>query len=268
MKEMDKTMEIEKDSSKDAWEYYKKVYNGKFSMKIENIKIKNHRYLMKCFCEFNQFYIVLGGDCSFNFNEKKCDQFEQIIGSKGSSEEEKNEAKALLIYCKNKHHDNCNFALMPTIGGLNNVKGNIKDGNDGLMVHQTGRRPQLGCLDRLDSFICLMEKFYEIKSKKISLKEAGNYFNHSLFSFALKTENFTSLFDFLDSFDSTKDYLNCFYPWIDDELLKRIMQCGQIKMTNAHDAITYMKLAKDYWTSAELYFNKIQLKSGVNNSTT
>lgn len=143
-------IEYEADSCQKAWEHYKKVYVDKlkdynfnqlyFYNHYEDLKLKKGFYYKKNWFNYvdspinngiNRLFSLLknaemqtyesktyinasyryGGECDFNFNEKKCELFKQIIG-------DDEDANRRLEECKKKHHSLINFSLMQAIGNL------------------------------------------------------------------------------------------------------------------------------------------------------
>lgn len=171
------------DSSLRAWEYYFKMYY-EFLSNVDNeyevFSIEENRFwfikenavykrVAGTFCYFkNGKYIWpykldesklregknigIAGDCVFNFNEKKFSRFWKMIEKDNNKKNQ--QIKEILLLCSSMHHSPFNFSLMPTTGGLNNIKGK-------------------NALDRIDVFLNTLKNIYEKikkmrKSKKLT----------------------------------------------------------------------------------------------------
>lgn len=168
--------------------------------------------------------IGIGGDCSFNFNEKKIKYFwdEKVYKDKKVTPELKNIMYSLLKDCSEMHYSIFNFSLMPTTGGLNNVKGR-------------------GNTDQFDSFISRLNDYYrtapEEKEKHAILTGVSIKYKDSIL--ALKY--------FLDhQIGTLENYCQLFYhidinaeKW--NELLtpKNIEDCKSL--------LEYIELAVEFW---------------------
>ncbi len=240
---------LEKDSDKIAWIAYKEVYDFLKNINLENgLEYKNNRLC------YSKNGISYGGDCSFNFNKKK----EEIL--RKLTINDKTLDDNLTKCCKN-HYDISNFAIIPITGGMNNVKGKIKIKNNKIYIHQVGRLPNTA-LDRLDSFLCIIDDFYKIKkSNTIKLREMGIYYNNSIFSWSLKTENFVNLYDYLNEFNSVNEYAKKFYPWVEECLLNKMLEFGKINIDNSEKLKVYIGIVQEYWKSNENFRKKCICKN-------
>lgn len=89
-----------------------------------------------------------GGECDFNFNEKKYKQFRELIGG---------DAYALdrLKKCRKNHHTLINFSLMQALGSMQGVK---------------GKDP----FDRPDVFIYKLDQYFERNSDAVVCQAGRN----------------------------------------------------------------------------------------------
>ena len=141
------------DSSPEAWDYFK-VFSGE----IKDLNWNGKRLI------WERKTIDIAGDCSFNFNDKKMESFEKIL------QKPKLEVcpKLKLEVCQKMHHNLLNFDLIPVTGGMNNLKGNLKYGQENkILVHDLGRKPD-NAHDRLDTFVTFID--YSLK-KRNELKQ-------------------------------------------------------------------------------------------------
>ncbi len=166
----------------------------------------------------------LSGDCNFNFNEKKCFEFKKIFNIENATEENLKQ----LEYCKTHHHKLINFSLMQSMGDMQKAKS-----------YGYGDK-----LDRFDSFISLLNDYYENKSDDAKiLKYSTN-------------ANKVSLINFLDKFENVYKYCEVFY-FIDKSLVDELIENGKKQINNSDDIIRYIELAKKYWKYRNEVFKKI-----------
>lgn len=245
--------ELEYDSDEMAWKYYENRYT-KFSIDKATKKVGKSRISYECTVEVNKHKLrcEMAGDCVFNFNENKYAKLYNIIVD-SKSNDKKEYAIKLLNKCKDKHHSRQNIALMPVAGGMNNLKGNIyyRMETKEYKIHMTGRFPN-SMLDRPDTFIVYLDKFFDMK-KSIHLndlsdpiKMIGQFLTNSIFTKSFLGFNFTELYDFMASFDSTVHFCELFYQ-IDEEFVKKMRMCGKEPINNIDRLISYMELAEEYW---------------------
>ncbi|MBJ8325251.1 hypothetical protein [Streptococcus pacificus] len=252
---------FEKDSDLDAWRSYLINYRFLENPTIKNFKSVGNRLFYK-YKNNKEVEITLSGDCSFNFNEKKKKLFEDIIRHyEDKTGVKQSDTRNKLLACCSNHHQECNFALMPVVGGMNNVKGKIKISNGKVKVHQLGRQPN-NLFDRLDSFLSLLNEFYNFRKKcnefNCSLKEIGEYYSESIFLESLKSENFTILYDFLEKFTDINEYVETFYPWIKEDFLIKLLKSGADDIETIEDLEKYMTLAQEYWQLYDDYNKKVK----------
>lgn len=106
---------FESDSSPKAWEHYKKYYNGLDFIEDLNKVLVEDKERKEAYSRLKSNVIVgnitykVVGDCSFNFNNKKKKNFENIINNDPNMSDD--DKKKLKEY-KDKHHTLLNFDLM------------------------------------------------------------------------------------------------------------------------------------------------------------
>lgn len=249
--------DLEADSSEKAWKYYKEKY-PMFKIDEEYLYSENKRLVG--FFEYNNNTIVhvnknniknktniikLGGDCFFNFNNKKKDKFKNWIDE---------ENKGLYKKCCDNHHSNMNFVLMPVTGGMNRVKGKIyyKKTSSSFFVHEVGR-PPINMYDRPDTFIYYLSKFFEIKKmylkNKMNLEDVGLYFSNSIFTESMHTMNLNELYNFMNIFTDIYQFTNLFYG-MDLKFTDRMIKNGMKPLTD-ENIKEYMELAQEFWALAD-----------------
>jgi len=256
----------EYDSSNEAWKYYQGLYNKR--IKIFDLPQTDKKRVQ---VEFNYYIndgrveidavdkgraengatdkrkIQLSGDCFFNFNHKKIENFKKL--------KLKATTCVTLEECANEHYTRHNCVLLPTTGGMNNVKGSIYSRDDVFIVHKVGRMSN-SMYDRPDTFIYYIADFFDKRNKLYTLNDAGNYLQNSIFQFALQTDNFEALYEFMSAFESVYEFCDTFFL-MNKDLTDKMIKNGQCPIKNEKDLIKYMKLAKSYWN----YRDKFMLKN-------
>lgn len=251
------------DSSPEAWEHYKKFYIG-LDDNLPKLSTQSQYNRLTTFITVKNSKIKVGGDCSFNFNSEKLGEMNDIINNDNNVDKTtKNELIEQLNQCHSMHHTVLNFDLVPVTGGMNNIKGNLKYKNNIVMCHDIGKKPNGGCLDRFDTFIYFLnETFLKIdmfqKSNNLDLKIYGEFFSNSIFTAAMRTENFIELYDFLCEFTDIYDYCDVMYLISDRRFVKEIIASGKEKITSAESLKNYFDLANKYWNIKEEYFENHQ----------
>lgn len=164
----------------------------------------------------------LGGDCDFNFNEKKYPLFLEIIESDSiASQREKDNAIQQLSKCRNMYHTLLNFSLMQSIGNMQKFKGSNR-------------------FDRFDTFIYELDKYYRDISNAILQFSSLN--------------NESALILFLNDFKDIYEYCNTFYFIADKLFIDEIIKQGSMPITNVTELMRYMDLAEKYWSIKEFAF--------------
>lgn len=174
------------------------------------------------YSENNEFIVAanrLGGDCDFNFNEKKYPLFQEIIESDSiASHREKDNAIQQLSKCKEMHHTLLNFSLMQAIGNMQKFKGSNR-------------------YDRLDTFIYELDKYYRGVSNSILQYSSPN--------------NEPALISFLNDFKDIYEYCATFYFITEKTFVDEIIKEGSMPITNVTELVRYMNLAEKYWAKKE-----------------
>lgn len=158
----------------------------------------------------------LGGECDFNFNEKKYELFKQLI-------ENNEQAKIQLDRCKEMHHTFLNFSLMEAIGGMQSFKGENK-------------------FDRLDTFIYELDRYLSGISRDILSSSSE--------------ENRGFLKNYLDDFKDIYEYCKEMYFIDEKTFVDEIIESGRKPIKNCSDVIRYMSLAEKFWAVKEFKFLK------------
>ena len=246
----------EKDSSKEAWNYYKEIYTEKhwplikeFNMEevitCEERNKKKPKEILRyrSYIKKNSSYISvfgsefsLGGDCDFNFNEKKVHLFQKLIMDFP-------EHKDKLRRCCSMHHNELNFSLMPTTGAMNNLKGSTYFNSNNIIKYDDFYHASAH--DRLDTFIHILNEFYENKDELI---------------FSCSTQNNKGcLHAYLETFKDIYDYCKIVYFIEDRAFVKRLIDNGKKPINSADDLNRYMEIAFNYW---KLKKRNITIKHG------
>lgn len=166
----------------------------------------------------------LGGDCDFNFNEKKYSLFLEIIKNDSmASQQEKDNAIQQLSRCKDMHHTLLNFSLMQAIGDMQKFKGSNR-------------------FDRLDTFIYKLDKYYRGVSNAILNFSSPN--------------NKPALISFLNDFKNIYEYFANFYFITDKYFVDKIIKQGSMPITNVKELVRYMDLSEECWSKKEFEFLK------------
>lgn len=180
--------------------------------------------------------IGLAGDCCFNFKQEKINMFIKIISNEKDSVLKKR-AEKLLSLAQKMHHSPLNFALMPTNGGMNIVKG---DGQHGF--------------DRFDVFVSALDLYFNINKKDK---------NPTAIKLIAEFEtSYNSLYPFLNSIGSFKSYCDFFYPELtskstkDKKLLNALIKSGQKPIDSTERVIEYIELAKRFWKAKANYYKE------------
>ncbi|MGN9066133.1 hypothetical protein [Ligilactobacillus agilis] len=245
----DKEGEFDPDSSPEAWDYFK-VFSGA----IEKSNWNGKRLI------WERETIDIAGDCSFNFNGTKMESFEEILQKPKLEVCPKTKLevcpKLKLKVCQKMHHNLLNFDLMPVTGGMNNLKGNLKYGQENkILVHDLGKPPKQKMHDRLDTFVTFIDyslkKRNELKQNipytKEIIKDTGKFLSNSIFTTSLKGENFGVLYDFMDNYENVYTYCKEFYNIDSISFIDRLVASGKKPIEDIKSLNDYMDLAIDYW---------------------
>lgn len=240
----------EDDSSKEAWKFYKNQYTSSDwnfwkEFDFDNIKTryqkdgkykKNSRYLLwlkdnsKLTKELGSLF-SFGGERVFNFKTQYYN-LRNIVESSCSNNKEY--VMSLLKECKEFHFSEKNLVILPTTGGLNNVKGSLYF--DGGNINYSSKKIYGKQLDRLDTFLAIADDYFNEKSDLILRYTKGKPNEQFLINF-LKIENFAGIYDFIDKI----------YRVNDIEFINKLICNGRKSIENINDVERYCLLAKEYW---------------------
>lgn len=262
-----KMFSFDPDSSPAAWEYYKEIYPSDGYLKEKY----NFDELVFCkFCKYsrrkkdgynykneaetsgklNRLFVLskqteikyeggiqyfkpdyrLGGESDFNFNEKKYELFKNIINNDMTASARKKEnALYQLEKCHKTHHTVLNFSLMESLGNLQGVKGS-------------------DCFDRFDTFISYLNKYYlGISDSVLSSARA----------------NKGKLIEFLNEFEDIYHYCSVFYLLDDKKFIDRIVEDGDMPISNIDELTRYMTLAEKYWSIKDSLISNMQYNKEI-----
>lgn len=218
------------DSSKLAFEIYKKIYSN-FLINIIDKDDKKRQYV-KADINHNGKQLVdmnYSGDTDFNFgcgfSNSIFPKYMHLIqdGIPDDKEEFREMHYNNLKICQSLYRSGVNISIMPQTGALNNTKKHI--GND-----------------RLDTFIWALEQFYSSKSNL--LMNASTY------------QNTKYLKAYLELFDGVEDYCSQIYH-INSSLVEDMIESGKKAIDSPERVIEYMNLAYRFWSQKLIYLNSI-----------
>jgi hypothetical protein len=240
------------DSSPIVWEHYRNKYGDllteyKINAKNEKGGLEPSGYRLLAPCEYNEsspFVVQFGGDCDFNFNWKKYNNFKNIILKDGT----RLDLIAKLNELHAAHSTLKNFSLMPATGGMNNFKGK---GND----------------DRLDTFVYVLNEHFLGKTTKIidyakgmyrgwkgmtddeknTQKEIyGKHLSNYLGKFVIDDDRENAIYQYCEKIYFIK--INLDNP--DDEgkkLVDDLIKNGKEPITDINILAKHMELAEKFW---------------------
>lgn len=286
------------DSSLRAWEYYFKMYDEflrniddeyKTSLFEEDFVDKGERGFWKegvpkrikgTFCYFKEYKdiwpyeldvcdfekygnIGIAGDCVFNFNEKKVQNFENIIKEDNLKDQNtKEKINVVLSLCSSMHYSPFNFSLMPATGGnwaLNSIKGRKKNG-DRIDVFLNILKNIYGGLKKLDESGI---KKYDIE--KCDVKKFDTYIQYmgEIGEIKVKGDLQKGLIHFLWYIGSFKNYCKIFYQLDYEEgnkknLVQKLLDNAEKykNIENPDQLVKYMELAVEYWEKQNEKYKK------------
>lgn len=158
----------------------------------------------------------VGGDCDFNFNEKKYKLFKEIIGGD-------QQALQQLDRCKEMHHTLLNFSLMEATGNMQGFKGSNR-------------------FDRFDHFIYKLDQYFNGTS--VDALSASS------------PENKGGLIAYLSNFKDIYEYCNEVYFIENTNFIDEIIKNGELPIKTCDDVVRYMNLAERFWSEKEFAFLK------------
>ena len=243
-----KDLNFDPDSSPEAWEHYRKYYSFsnydfnnlffynswkevglnqgyKYKSKWLNYinqpknqdnrlyALENNTIIKENYCEASA---RLGGETDFNFNDKKVNLFQKIIG---------NDSDALkqLKICKDNYHTLVNFSLMQSMGNMQAYKGKNR-------------------FDRFDVFIHDLAMYFRGLSNNVL--SASSDINRRY------------LISFLNQYINIYDYMKSTYFIQDAFFVDKIIEQGAMSIENVEDVVRYMNLAQEFWNQKESHFLK------------
>lgn len=202
----------EDDSSKEAWKFYKNQYTPSDwdfweEFDFDNVKTRyekdgkynNTRYLLwirensKLVNELGSLF-SFGGDKAFNFKTQYYN-LKKLVDNDQSDSNNKEYVISLLTECKKMHSSEQNLAILPTTGGLNNVKGSIYFGENQNIMYSSEKISGKQ-MDRLDTFIAIVDDYFKKKSKLILSYVKGKPNEQYLINFLEKFNN--DIYKFVD----------------------------------------------------------------------
>lgn len=237
------------DSSPEAWEHYKKYYTADHwhllnKYNFDSLNFFNYQkgyYVNKAKSAANRLNALpkgvttitkrsnkyraterLCGEVDFNFNKLKSTEFKRLLKQDKSAELGKHLLK--LSECQKMHHSVLNFSLMQVVGNLQGTKS--RGIND-------------EWLDRLDSFVAMLSRYYRTNKKERSLSpmmEQATPFNRR------------ALQNFLDNaFLDEYDYCSKTYFIQNRDFIDRLIEQGNQAINASERVVAYMELAFDFW---------------------
>lgn len=258
---------MEPDSSKEAWEHYKKFYtesNCKYSIRANYDFDHLHYYTPFNYAGYksgvcdesgwynfvnrpfskeskkvNRLYALhkdaqrirkiqneevewcrvslrVGGECDFNFNEKKYQLFQSMLKEDLSALEQ-------LERCKKMHHTPLNFSLMQAVGNMQGFKGR-------------------DTFDRLDRFAFKLDQYFKQNSEDILTYSTS--------------DNQPLLKNYLDEFGNIYSYFKEIYFIDEKDFVDEIISNGGRPIKSSDDVIRYMTLAEEFWSKKQFCFEK------------
>ena len=249
-------MNVEFDSSMDAWKYFQKVYKEEnwslikeFDMASPMTYGEKHKKSKESQPELSRYlcwikedsekikdfgkYFSFGGDCDFNFNDKKKSKFKKIAN-------ESEELTKQLQFCCSKHYSYENLSIMPATGGLNILKGRLYlDCNSNTICLAKEEFFEPTAYDRLDTFVCCLNNFYTNDDKLVL--QADKY-----------GVNKKCLENFLLTFADIYDYCHKIY-FIDRGLVDLLIENGTKPIETPEALGKYMELANLFWEQKKEY---------------
>lgn len=203
--------------------------------RLNILNIKNSKSIKKI--NNNNYYHAtsrLSGETDFNFNSQKYNLFKKkLITDYFQDKKTYNEHIKKLDKCHLLHDTLVNFSLMFVMGNLQSAKsiGYKKD-----------------WLDRLDSFILMLELFFQMDKKSrihsILIKSISR---------KLSKKNIENLVQYLNSFENVNEYCKKVY-FINESLVKKLIKNGKENIDSGEKVVKYMDLAIEFWQEKSLYF--------------
>lgn len=172
-----------------------------------------------------------GGEKVFNFG-KKYSTLKKIIDNDNNSQL-KEYCINLLNECESMHSSKYNLSILPTTGGLNNVKGSLFfDENN---IEYSNRLLINKQLDRFDTFIAIMFDYFK-RNSELALSYCKGKANEEFL------KEFLTLFD-----DDIYKFCYRIYLINDENFVDKLVENGRKPIENTDDVARYCHLAKEYW---------------------
>lgn len=228
--------DMDPDSSKVAWEYYREIYSGNHKLNqwfhLDIQRKHSIRFISFIKSEYGDridaHKFSVGGDVIFNFKDEKMERFNKIIqNDKKADTEAKNQTSKRLEKFAARHHQLYNFSLMPVSGGMNNYKGCRAYG-----------------LDRPDELFYKLKLFFlsSEDEKKLTVPAQVGGVNRECLSRFL-----TNIVDSKDGLGQFYEYINIFYR-LDETMAEEFVKLGKEELDSCDRLNEYMDLAEKYWT--------------------
>lgn len=200
------------DSSEEAYQFYKNIYNNELTLSKKNYIWKNE--------------ISISGDIVFNFNETKSKYFESIIKNDEFASDDKKEYCKQFLKILFEFHDKTvlNISAYPKEGGLNNIKQNL--GND-----------------RLDVFISALNFYYQGIDSFIL--DSG--FKKMVYNNRKILKTFLDSFDKKNSTKSLCNIIFFLYQVNDENLINNLIGNGTKHLSSIDSILEYCSLAVRFW---------------------
>lgn len=128
-----------------------------------------------------------------------------------------------LNRCEKMHHTLLNFSLIQAMGNMQGFKGSNE-------------------YDRCDTFIYELDRYFKGDSDNILSKSTA--------------PNRPDLINYLEHFKNIYEYCKEIYFIESHEFVDRIIKNGERPIRDCDDVVRYMNLAEEFWAEKEFYFLK------------
>lgn len=175
----------------------------------------------------------LGGEVDFNFKSgmggsAKYEHLRQIAG-------DNEDLIAMLDACKSMHAARINYSLMQSVGSLQNYKGGLPESD--LIGGKSGF-----ALDRLDSFVSSLARFYRAENR-LETSIIRNYRD-------TYPNGRRALAHYLSQFEDVYDYCSKVYLLrgrSGRDLIDQLIESGAYAIAEPDDVTRYLNLALAFW---------------------
>ena len=239
------------DSSKEAWEFYKKKYENSNWKLLDNFDFnciktryeKDGHYIndtrkklwLKDDSELKDSLgdlFCFSGERVFNFESQEY-RLRQIIENSQCESNKKEVCLRLLGLCEKFYYSKYNLSLLPVTGGLNNLKGSLFFDDKGFINFSKDKQSRKQ-LDRFDTFIFVVNEYYKNNNKL-------------LLSYSEYTANKKCLIEFLIHMNDVYDFCNKLYQVDDRKLIDILIENGKKDIITIDDVEKYCLLALNFW---------------------